>query len=297
MLKKVNLNGDNQAGNHAGPQQTAPMPQQPHQPQQPQMQVPTQESPAQKPRRARKKTRSQNNPQPISSSNESFAIKGGTRAMEARVSKLSKVAMISVVVAVIAIVITLYSTISSTIAINETKADMTNAVVATHTISPGSQISADDLTIKEIPANYLVENARSNIEDFVGGYAIFQIDAGAQLTTSIVAGSGNTASLSGAITPGNAAVTISVDEASGLANLIKVGDHVQVIQSDGSLNGSGSSVVSANAEVVALGSSLESTTDSYTSVTVMVPEADAQNIRAAQASGNVTLILNPASEN
>lgn len=288
MLRKVNLDGE---------QPKAPEPERRVQPQVPEQPSPAPQAPPKynEPKKARRKQPRMQNTQ--TSNTPRFTNPKYNSEVEARVSKLTKVSIIAAVVAVLAIVVALYSTISANMELSVTRADMTNAVVATQTIAPGSQISAEDLTIQQVPSAYLVDNARSDVNDFVGGYAVAQIEAGSQLTTSLVAGAGNTASLSGAILPGTAAVTISVDEASGLANLLKVGDHVNVVQTDGSLNGSGSTVISANAEIVALGSSLESTADSYSSVTVMVPEGEAQAVRAAQASGNVTLILNPAAQN
>lgn len=215
-------------------------------------------------------------------------------AMEGRIKRLSRAATAAVAVAVLAVVFGIYALASSSAQIAQAKEGMVNVVVAAEQIDAGASITADKLKVVEVPQAYVSAGATSSSSDYVGGTAITRIDAGSQLSSSLIAASRDASSLANALNPGYKAVTISVDDVQGLAGLLKVGDTVDVLESvSDAIGGSGLERITSTAVVVALGSSLSGSESSYASVTVEVTPAEADSIRSAQANGSVTLELQP----
>lgn len=216
-------------------------------------------------------------------------------AMEERVKKLSRAAVASVAAAALGVTFGVYSLVSTNAQIAQTKEGLVNVVVATQQIDAGSSITEDKLEIKEVPQAYVSSGAVSKAEDFVGQVALTRIDQGTQLTSSVIAAAKDASSLAAAITPGYKAVTVSVDEVQGYSGLIKVGDTVDVLSNESSLNGGNGALtrITGNASVIALGSSLAGSDSSYSTVTLEVTPNEADAIRAAQANGSVSLELHP----
>ena len=217
-------------------------------------------------------------------------------AMEQRVQKLSRAAVASIAAAALGVTFGIYSLVSDNSQIAQTKEGMTNVVVATQQIDAGSAITADELEVKEVPQAYVSSGAVSKAEDFVGQVALTRIDSGTQLTSSVIAAAKDASSLGAALTPGYKAVTIAVDEVQGFSGLLKVGDTVDVLSADSSMNGGAMTRITGNAMVIALGSSLSDSDGSYSAVTVEVTPNEADAIRAAQANGNVSLVLHPTTQ-
>ena len=217
-------------------------------------------------------------------------------AMEQRVQRLSRAAVASIAAAALGVTFGIYSLVSANSQIAQTKEGMVNVVVATQQIDAGTAITADELEVKEVPQAYVSSGAVSKAEDFVGQVALTRIDSGTQLTSSVIAAAKDASSLGAALTPGYKAVTIAVDEVQGFSGLLKVGDTVDVLSADSSMSGGAMTRITGNAMVIALDSSLSDSDGSYSSVTVEVTPNEADAIRAAQANGNVSLILHPITQ-
>lgn len=223
------------------------------------------------------------------------APRSSASAMEARVQRLSRAATASIVAAALGVTFGIYSLVSTNAQIAQTKEGMTNVVVATQQIDAGTAITEDKLEVKEVPQAYVSSGAVSKAEDFVGQVALTRIDQGTQLTSSVIAAAKDSSSLAAALTPGYKAVTISVDEVQGYSGLLKVGDTVDVLSNESSLNGGTGTLsrITGSAMVIALGSSLADSDGSYSTVTVEVTPNEADAIRTAQANGSVSLELHP----
>lgn len=208
-------------------------------------------------------------------------------SLESRVKKLSKTSKIAAGVAAAGLAFGLYTGVSSSAELSKMHDGMTNVVVAAQTINAGETISEDSVEVKEVPAEYVSSGALSDSSAFVGEVATTRIDEGTQLSDSLISASRNTASLSNATTKGKKSVTISVDDAQGFAGLLKIGDHIDVLGK----NNKTLTRITSDATVIALGSSLSDTSESYTSVTVEVTAKEADSIRAAQANNGVSLEL------
>lgn len=241
-----------------------------------------------------------NNPAGSTESNQNHSSPtptSSTISLAARVGKLSRAMIISVFVAVIAIGFAVYALVSTNLQINATRAGMTAVVVASGDIAPGQTIEASNLTVKEVPQQYVVGNASGSIEPFVGKTAISKITNNSQIVPSMVAGINNGSSLSGSLASDRKAVTISVDEASGIAGLLHVGDQVSVVATGASIGNGSATPIASNSHVIALGSNMSSSDSSYASVTVEVSDSEALAIRNAQANGSVSIILDASVNN
>lgn len=218
---------------------------------------------------------------------------GDATAMETRVKKLTRATTVALATAALGVTFGIYSAVTSNATVALTKDGMTNVVVAAQQIEPGHAITDADLKTIEVPQAYVSSGASSDVATFTGQVAMTRIDSGSQMTTSVLAAQKDGSSLAGNLAQGTKAVTISVDETQGFSGLLKVGDTVDVLSTSKSVNGGSSKRITANAKVIALGSGLADTDNSYTAVTVQVTPKEAATIRAAQAGSDVSLVLHP----
>ena len=209
---------------------------------------------------------------------------------------------IAVAVAVLACAWGLYATFDANEKIDALSADATPTLVAATDIKKGAVITAEDLEVRDVPnavrvSAALDESALSGDSSMIGRVAVTDISAGTQMTDSLATGKGSTVSLADALGVGKQAVTIAVNDESGMANLLRVGDIVRVVTMTGSIGGDVvAKDIAANARIIALDSHLTDDGNSYATVTVEVTPTEADGIRGAQASTGVTLILRAASD-
>ena len=109
------------------------------------------------------------------------------------------------------------------------------------------------------------------------------------MTTVSLAAEGNASSLANALEPGLQAISVAVDAESGLAGLIRQGDHVDVL-AEGNL-------VVENAAVLAVDSSLYEALHEYATVTLQVAPEDALALQAVQEQASVRLVMRAAADN
>ena len=114
---------------------------------------------------------------------------------------------------------------------------MTKAVVAKVDIPRGVVISADMLSVKDFAVKSLPKGTASDIEEFINLPTKLEIFAGDIMTTEKVFTDYRQAGFIGMIPENCRAVTVPVDNVTGIAGLMKAGDRVDVIlvlNSDGS---------------------------------------------------------------
>lgn len=211
-------------------------------------------------------------------------------SLEGRVRKMSKVTTVACGVAALGLAFGIYANASTSAELTKVHDGMTNVVVAKSEVGAGTAITADQLEVREVPREYVSTGALSETDAFVGKVATTRIDAGSQVTDAMTAASRNPASLASATSKGKMAVTVSVDEAQGLSTLLKVGDVVDILGTKSS-NAKTLSRVASKATVIALGSSMDGSSDSYSSVTLEVTPKQADSVRVAQSNGSTWLEL------
>lgn len=102
-------------------------------------------------------------------------------------------------------------------------------LLANKEIPPQVPITHADLSIKEIPVEYIQPQAVTSLEEVIGQISSVPIAAGEQILKNKLLPPGNIGKSLSEITPeGKRAVNVSVDDASGIVNLIQPGDYIDV---------------------------------------------------------------------
>lgn len=226
-------------------------------------------------------------------------------AAERRVRTLSKVCGGLVAVAVAGAGLGAYGAMSA----SSTKARYTEnaveVVLAANDVPAGQVIKADDLQKVSVPATFRADGAMSEeqAKALVGQTATVNITKNEQLTSSMATGSGNTSKLSRSFDAPMVSVTIETDVSTGMAGLLKKGDHLWLMTSTQNADGTwNAETVVPDCEVLALGSDLTGATSdasadsSYASVTVSVTEEQAQAIEEAKKGAGLSVALLPSEQ-
>jgi len=107
--------------------------------------------------------------------------------------------------------------------------DFTTVVVAREPIPARTPIKRDALAYRELPAAYVHPDAYRKIEDVIGKAATSAIIPGEQVLKSRTAMIGEASEdLALALNPGERAVSVAINEVSGVSGLLKTGDRVDV---------------------------------------------------------------------
>jgi len=142
--------------------------------------------------------------------------------------KIKAVAIISAVI--VAVLIYNFLNTMSNPALKEiTK---TGVITASQDIPPNVIITEEMLLVSQIPNEATHPQAVKNLSDAIGKVSSSQIIQGEQVLSSklIVPGEGKAdGSLAYSIEPGMRAVTIAVDEVTGISNMIVPNNHVDII--------------------------------------------------------------------
>ena len=101
-------------------------------------------------------------------------------------------------------------------------------VVAARALEAGTKLSLADVEVIQVHAGAVLEGAFETVEDVAGLVITVQRLSGDQVTAHMVGDAAQNA-LAQALDPDHRAVAIHVDQASGLAGLLRPGDYVSVI--------------------------------------------------------------------
>lgn len=222
---------------------------------------------------------------------------GGKEERARRARAMARITGAACALAVFSLALALAVATSSQARVKAVSADAQPTVVALQDIPAGSVVEESMVGIQEIPAGVRASTATGDASLVVGHRTMAAISTGTQVTPELVSGSEGARSLSAALDSGSEAVTISVDAASGLAGLVNQGDRVRVVASaaEGAAVGGEAPLkvetLADEAFVLALDASLSEASDSYASVTVSVTPEEADAIRAAQFSRDLSLVM------
>lgn len=202
------------------------------------------------------------------------------------------------------------------------EAPHTTVVVAAVNISENTQITAEMLTTKSISNDSLLANYIADPQTVIGKVVTSDIYAGEQIVTDRLVAPGedntNKQTLAYALTPGMRALTIFVDQDTGLVNFLKPGNHVDILANysheeeveneevetvvleDGTEETQPpekvvvptTQLLAQNINILAVGSVMNKNgAAEYTTVTLEVTIEDAMNINAAAWWGDIRLLL------
>jgi pilus assembly protein CpaB len=196
--------------------------------------------------------------------------------------------------------------------------NLTEVVVAARDIAPGTELTTDDLRVMRIEAASAPQKVVVNPSAIFKRVAKLQIPAGQILHESLLAESGAAAGLPGVIPPGFRAMTIEINEFTGVAGLLEPGNHIDVLARVSEPDNAGQSTrtIVQNIPILAVGASLMNkqatgeappvspiiadapppTKQMARSVTLLVTPEDAEKIDLATSTNNARIVLRASSD-
>lgn len=185
----------------------------------------------------------------------------------------------------------------------ESEASAQVVVVATQSIPAFTEITEEMVTTKAVSGDMAHVNAFTDVSQVVGSTTVSDIaEQETILSNHVVSGDkGTTTAATHGIPEGMRAMTMMIDSQAGVAGLLQVGNHVDVIlvTSDISTEGAGRNIatmLAENVEVIALDKSLGRPTPAPVS-TGEEGEEEAQQQQQEQTAdveySTVTLIVSP----
>lgn len=184
------------------------------------------------------------------------------------------------------------------------KGDFQPVVVAKERIPARTPITASMLEIKYLPPGYLSGKFISDTREALGKITRSEILQGEILRQEKLLGGKEANELAFLVTPGKRAVTIAVNDVSGLAGLLRPGDHVDILATLDASPGPGqdkvstTSLVVQNVEVLSVDQSLENTSSlegkkqgGQRNITLLVTPKQAQSLVLSSEKGSLRLLL------
>ncbi len=179
----------------------------------------------------------------------------------------------------------------------------TNIVIATADIPLGTQITDQQIAIARYPKKLLPEKAMVKLEEVRGRVSVMDISAKTPILDRQLAGIGAQPGLPGVTPAGMRAVSVRVDEASGVGGFVSPGSYVDVIaimqpQIDGAKQVS--KVILQKVRVLAGGQQMQNKPDGkpalVNTVTLEVTPPQAEKLKLAEAEGRLQLSIRNATD-
>ena len=184
-------------------------------------------------------------------------------------------------------------------------------IVAVRDIASQTLLTREMLTMEKVPVDYIHPQALRNMEEAVGCISLTSVVGGEQLLKSRLATSGEVKNgLAYLIPIGKRAISIAVDEVSGVAGLLRPGDHVDVatiMSFPDDMGGEeiSSLIVLQNIPILAVGkkmsnksSKVEVESSDKKTITLAVTIEEAQSLLLAGQKGSLRLLLrSPVDDN
>ena len=165
-----------------------------------------------------------------------------------------------------------------------------DVVVSVGEIAENTQITQEMLKVVKIPKDAVNPNAVTKMEDVVGKFVNTKVYTMEQILSQKLydKSKGESNGLSFKITKGMKAMTISVDNVSGVAGFISEGDYVDVL---GQNSAGTSKEIASKIKVLKVGNKLSKDGELYSEITFVVSESECRQIFDAQLAGQIRLLL------
>jgi len=175
-------------------------------------------------------------------------------------------------------------------------------VVTKRALPPGSELTADDLSIGQVSPESVPDQSFATIADALGRTAKVEMVKGQAVVEPLLAERGTGSGLQALVPMGMRAITIEVNEFSGVGNMVAPGCRVDVVAT---IQGTGGDEISArtivqNVKVTAVGQRVTARPDPkdepnqqnvFRSVTLLCTPEEAEFIELANTTGRPWLIL------
>lgn len=114
-------------------------------------------------------------------------------------------------------------------AVTARRQEASKVLVARKNIPEGTVLSEKDLALKEVPQDYIQPRAATSIDRVLGRITNSPIEEGEQILMTKLAVPESATSLANKTPPGKRAITIPIDNITGLSGMIRPGDHVDIM--------------------------------------------------------------------
>lgn len=229
---------------------------------------------------------------------------------------MKKIRLIAACVAVLVVIVVCFAGLSGNGEKTKTEEATVSVVVASADIPAYTVVSADMITVANVPKSALPEGVTtySKVEDVVGSISLSQITKNETILSNHLRAASE-ATVTPSIQTGMRAMTISVTDTTGISGLIRVGNRVDLFYTADDRAHSGdtaSTLLAENVTVLALDQQLSdskassnssdgsssSSKATYDTVTLHVSVEQAAEISAAvQGKGTIYLALRNQSDN
>ena len=176
----------------------------------------------------------------------------------------------------------------------ETRVNLSQVVVTKHNVPAGAMLHADDLATAKVGGDFAAEAVFRDPAEIEGRVVTTGLVKGQPVMETLLAPKGTGSGLQAVVPKGMRAITLEINEFSGVAGFLVPGCRVDVVST---INADGGEVVSRtvvqNVEVTALGRRTQPGEDAEPtkSVTLLVKPREAEAIELAAATGRPRLVL------
>jgi pilus assembly protein CpaB len=171
-------------------------------------------------------------------------------------------------------------------------------VVTKRAIAPGQELTAEDLTVGQVSPETAPEQSFDNISAALNRTARVEMVKGQAVVEPLLAEKGSGSGLQALVPAGMRAITIEVNEFSGVGGMISPGSRVDVVAT---IQGSGGEEMTArtivqNVKITAVGQRVSSkqegpAPETFRSVTILCTPEEAEAIELANTTGRPWLVL------
>lgn len=231
---------------------------------------------------------------------EQRPIDDAVRSMDsaaARFKQMSAVTAAAVAVAVVAVGYGLWQAGASRAAVDQATKGARSVVVTTRDVAAGDPFGADAVQLVEVPQAFcqddaLGADALDGAGSVAGARALVSIPANTQLSPQMIAGSAADGRLAAQLAAGMEAVSLSVNDETGVAGQVQPFDEVRVVCVTEAAGGAVSlDELCASARVMSVGGDGAGEGAAYSAITLELTPEQADAVRCAQASGTISVQL------
>jgi len=172
-----------------------------------------------------------------------------------------------------------------------------SVVVSSGPLEAGTQLTAEQLTLSEWPANIPLEGAVTKPESIVGRILLYAVPGKEPIREPLLAGPGSAIGLTAKIPEGMRAVAVVTNEVNNVSGFLFPGSHVDVLvtfHAEGSVEPMTTTVLQ-NVEVLSTGERLQpdpsGKPQNVKVVTVLLNPDDAEKLMLASNQGTVQFVL------
>lgn len=183
--------------------------------------------------------------------------------------------------------------------------EMVSVVVAADDIPPGTELTPELLATSQVPLEVAPRRAFRTPSELLGSITQIEVPKGQQILQTMLAAGGSGTGLQALVPPGMRAISIEVNEFSGVGGMLVPGSRVDVIVTLPSKEANGdpiSRTIVQNVKITAVGQrlsrgegKLEDVT--FKSVTLVTTPEQAEAIELATTNGRPRLVLRSGRDN